>query len=179
HLILHFVPINGTFDPQNTDDLRFLEDYVGAPQNSISKAYWIKNPEKCAPGQRVANVKLILNNRKAANTFLNVRLYIDESLVAIAKDRKESLRCMNCQQFGHIQATYTQTQRCACCALQGHGISDCPRENPAACVSCNGGNHPSNSRDCPAFVSQCRVFDTKYPENSMHYFPTLENWTWA
>ncbi|CAF3428395.1 unnamed protein product [Rotaria socialis] len=63
------------------------------------------------------------------------------------------VRCFRCQLFGHMHLQCklkSQQQRCAKCGLD-HKEADCTPEVVLFCSNCRG-NHPTYSKDCPAFI---------------------------
>lgn len=68
------------------------------------------------------------------------------------------LRCFKCQKFGHSQSTCKHEETCAKCGLKAHGETECIRQQQ--CVNCKG-QHPSFSRDCPAFKQEKEICKVK------------------
>ena len=58
-LVLKFIPYNGSFDPDDPDQLRALELLHGLAEGSISSTTWIKKLELHVPNQKFANVKIL------------------------------------------------------------------------------------------------------------------------
>lgn len=179
-VILRFVPCNGGFDPSDCDHLHNIESDLGLNKGSITAANWIKKPERRAPNQSCANVKLTCATPQIGNTLLTERLYIAGSLVKARKDLKEPMRCNNCQEYGHLRDDCPNEERCATCTGT-HSANSCTNQNHPKCVSCGADSkHPSSARNCPIFLRRSDAFDKRYPENAMPYFPVPgQRWTWA
>ncbi|KAG2110129.1 hypothetical protein DEU56DRAFT_706554, partial [Suillus clintonianus] len=93
------------------------------------------------------------------------------------KNRREPIRCAKCQYYGHIaRECISHGDTCANCG-NNHRTSDCPSRNKSYCTSCETDDHASWNRDCPSFKKKCDDTDKRYPENSMPFFPTDEEWT--
>jgi hypothetical protein len=103
---------------------------------------------------------------------------MEDHLVNVRKDLRIPVRCVKCQEYGHMQDACIGVEKCSNCASEFHSSNDCTRA--PKCVSCGeGSSHPSSSPTCPTFTRKSEALDEHFPENSMPYFPTSENWTWA
>ena len=67
--------------------------------------------------------------------------------------------------------------KCANCAGY-HRTSSC-RESDKSCVSCKSNDHASWSRKCPTFLRKLDEFNSRNPDNSLQFYPTVESWTWT
>lgn len=180
NLIVKFVPCDGSFNPADPTHRTTLEHENNLEQGSISSASWIKNPERRSPSQTVASLRITCINPHIANYIIKERFYIAGTIVKAYKDLKEPLRCNKCQTYGHIRAKCTFNEHCALCASPSHVTAACNPTNTPSCVSCGPtSSHASFHRICPTFKSRCAAIDSRYPENSMPYFPTEEQWTWS
>ena len=98
-------------------------------------------------------------------------------MVTVCKDLRIPIRCVKCQEYGHIQDTCIGVEKCANCGSEFHHSDKCNRV--PNCMSCSkGSNHPSTSPSCPTFLRKCEALDGRYPENTMPYFSYKEGWTW-
>lgn len=180
-LIFKFVPCDGSFDPNNNDHIRYIEEDQCLPQGAIVSASWVKRPELRSPNQKTANLKVICSSAEFANHFIKDRVYIANAKVEVKKDIQEPLRCNKCHEYGHIRDRCPNPERCGSCARE-HPTVDCPNPTKLHCVSCGvSSKHASNDRTkCQHYNTRCQSLDARIPENGMPYFPILNvPWTWA
>ena len=179
-IVLHFVPCSGLFDPSLKAHLREVEVKNNLPANSIISASRCKCPEKRSPNQKMANLKVFCANPKAANMFITGCIRVDDHLVTVHKDIRLPIRCIKCQEYGHMHDSCIRVEKCATCASVSHPTSSCTNASAPLCMSCGTGlGHASSSPKCPVFVKKCAALDDRSPENAMDYFPTNEAWTWS
>ena len=176
-VIVQFIPIQ--FDPQNEESLRHVESSNGLKPKTIMKAEWVKPVKDRREGQKVATARIYLKDANTANTILSTNVYIRDKKVIPKKPRKEPIRCLKCQMFGHKRRHCTVTEaRCARCARR-HETEECiTLQRDFKCSNC-GGQHPSYNRDCPAFEDKCEQLNERCPENRLAFYPTNEPWLWA
>ncbi|KAL4256054.1 CCHC-type domain-containing protein [Pleurotus pulmonarius] len=97
------------------------------------------------------------------------------------KSKTEPLRCLNCQNYGHIASRCTILKAiCATCAQHHVNTGDCPqlnRKEAHFCVSCQTAGHPSWERTCPSRLKLQRDLDERLESNLLPFFPTEEPWT--
>lgn len=180
NLIVKFVPCNGIFDPTDPSHISFFESDNNLNPDSILSAGWIKHPDRRAPRQTVASLRIACANPQIANYLIKERVYIANHLVKVYKDLVEPMRCNKCQQYGHLRASCPNVERCASCASPDHTTLKCHPKNPPTCITCGpNSTHPSSHRSCPSFAAKCIDTDTRHPENALPYFPTNESWTWV
>ena len=98
-VILQFVPIQ--FKPEDSDHHRQLEDFNNLPTMLILKAEWIKPIKNRKATQKVATLRLYLNTATAANTILKGGASIFNKRTIPKKPKREPIRCLRCQCFGH------------------------------------------------------------------------------
>ena len=68
--------------------------------------------------------------------------------------------------------------KCVNCSSESHSADKCDRS--PSCVSCGpSSQHPSSSPSCPSFIKKCEALDSRFPENTMPYYPSKDSWTWA
>ena len=176
-VIVQFVPVN--FDPTNDAQIRTYEELNGIPVNSILKAEWIKPIEERKPNQKVATLRMSHRDVASANLILKQGAHIFNKRVEPKRPRKEPIRCLRCQRFGHKRRAYTSDNAyCGKCSGT-HETDTCnvTREH-AKCVNCLK-NHPSYDRDCAKFWEKCRQMDQRCPENGLAFYPTDDPWTWV
>lgn len=176
-VIVQFVPIQ--FNPEDTEQLRQYESFNGLAPHSILKAEWIKPIKDRKPTQKVATMRVYHRTAESANVILKEGASILSKRVIPKKPKKEPIRCLRCQRFGHERrACQATAPRCGKCADQ-HETDSCPadRFNPK-CANCSG-HHPSYDRDCPRFWDKCHQIDGRCPENKLAFYPTDEPWSWV
>ena len=158
---------------------------ISPPENdlepgSISSASWLKSPERRSPNQHIASLKVVCFSPEAANHLIRERVYVAGHVVNIRKDLREPIRCNKCQLYGHIRGVCISDEKCAHCASGDHVTANSRPNQRLSCVSCGpDSSHASSSCTCSTFKETCAALDTRYPENSMPYFPTGEHRTWA
>ena len=177
-VIFRFVPCDGSFDPNKEDHLRDIEKDNDLQANSISAASWCKRPNRRSPGQTTATLKVACTNPDIANSLLTGRIRVADHLVHVRKDLRIPIRCVRCQEYGHIQDTCIGVDRCSNCSSKFHQADKCDRA--PSCISCGADSkHPSTSLSCPTFLRKCKALDGRFPENVMPCYPSKESWTWA
>ena len=176
-VIVQFIPIQ--FNPENDDSLRHIESTNGLQPGTIMKAEWIKPIKDRREGQRVATARFYFKNAKTANTILSTNAYIYNKKVIPKKPRKEPIRCLKCQRFGHERRhCMANGATCARCARQ-HETEECiTPHRDFKCTNCEG-RHPSYDRECPRFTEKCDQLNRRCPENGLAFYPTDEPWSWA
>ena len=156
---------------------RAVEEENNMPKGSIESANWIKPKNRRTPEQRVAHAIIHFADPTTANTVLRDGIYISQEKLHPRKDKREPVRCVRCQQWGHVAKDCKAAQdTCGTCG-KNHRTNECNSYKTHYCVSCKSDNHASWDRNCPEFENRCAGIDAKLPENSMPYFPTDETWT--
>ena len=176
-VIVQFVPVN--FDPTDDAQIRTYEDLNGIPANSILKAEWIKPVGERKPNQKVATLRMSHRDAASANSILKQGAHVFNKRVEPKRPRKEPIRCLRCQKFGHERRTCTSDNAyCGKCSGT-HETDTCniTREH-AKCVNCLK-NHPSYDRECAKFWEKCQQMDQRCPENGLAFYPTDGPWTWV
>lgn len=174
-IIVPFLPITSNIEDPTW--LRTVEEENDMNPGSIESANWIKPRQRRAPDQRVAHAILHFADPHPANNALRDGIYIGQEKLHPRKDKREPIRCVRCQFWGHM-AKDCQAPRdtCGTCG-KNHRTNDCNAYRTVYCVSCNSNSHASWNRNCPEFESRCAGLDAKHPENSMPFFPTDDPWT--
>ena len=173
-VVFKFVTCDGSFLPENKEHLRTLESEHNLEEGSIITASWIKKPERHAPNQKTANVKVFCASPVVANHLLRERIFVSNSRIVVIKDTQEPIRCNKCQEYGHICERCENTERCVNCA-RPHSTNECNYPNNPHCVSCGtSSKHASSDKgSCPQFAKHASSIDARLPENAMPYFPVL------
>ncbi|KAF8419234.1 hypothetical protein L210DRAFT_3655331 [Boletus edulis BED1] len=175
-LLVPFLPITSPLDDPQW--LRALEMENNLREDSLASARWIKRKACRNPNQRVAHAIFTFSEPKAANTLIRDGLYICKEKLHPHKEKREPLRCVRCQGWGHIARDCKAIHNaCASCG-HAHRTDSCTDSTGKHyCISCKSANHASNDPKCPTYLSKCAELDAKHPENSMPFFPTDEPWT--
>ncbi|KIJ11401.1 hypothetical protein PAXINDRAFT_157320 [Paxillus involutus ATCC 200175] len=148
-ILIPFLPVSSQIYEDKW--IRAIEVENDLPIHAIRSTRWIKPIEKRSPGQRVAHAIFQLNSPQAVNILLRDGLYICKDKLHPMKDKREPIRCACCQKWGHI-------------------ARDCKATHDTCAT-------PANNPHCPTYERKCEELDAKHPENSMPYFPTIEEWT--
>ena len=144
--ILSFVPIQ--FEPENEGHLRNFEDLNGIETNTVLKAEWIKLVKDRKEDQAVATLRLYHRDAKSVNKILNEDAYLYGRRIVPKKSKKEPIRCLFCQKYGHERCNCkSEHPRCGRCA-KSHETNTCTVPRGAMkCANCLG-PHPSYDRAC-------------------------------
>lgn len=174
-VVIPFIPV--TFNPTSDTALRKLEDENNWTKGSLASARWIKLAEKRMSTQQVAHVLINFTEPMEANTAIRDGITFYQLKLWLKKNRRKPIRCAKCQHFGHIaHECIAKGDTCANCG-NNHRSNDCTTKDKNYCTSCETEDHSSWSRDCPFFKKKCDDTDKCYPDNSMPFFPTNEEWT--
>ena len=147
-VIFRFVPCNGSFDPNKEDHLCDIEKDNDLQANSISAAKWCKRPNRRSPGQTTATLKVACTNPDIANSLLTGRIRVANHLVHVRKDLCIPIRCVRCQEYGHIQDTCIGIDRCSNCSSKFHQADKC--DSAPTCISCGASSkHPVPPQAAP------------------------------
>jgi hypothetical protein len=166
-----------TFEPNNANHLREIEERNGLGKNAITKAKWIKPANRRREDQSVAHATIILNAAKDANRCISEGLLICGAKVIPSKLKQEPTQCMKCRRWGHFASDCGESKdTCGTCGGE-HRTNACTVRNRRYCVSCNATTHTSWDRDCPESERRRAWYDEKHPENMLKYFPTEDEWT--
>ena len=154
-----------------------IEDDNKLPHGSIIAAHWIKPPHRRENEQCIAHVMFHMSSLEAANFLLQEGLYHDMEHLHPVKDKKEPMRCLKCQCWGHMAKDCREHDNtCGTCA-GNHRTNACTAYKAFHCVNCNSMEHGSWGHKCLEFMCRCRDLDVNTPKNMMPFYPTNEPWT--
>ena len=174
NVIVYYVPL--TFDTDDPEGMREIESTNSLPDQSIASMRWIKPPGRRSPRQLVAHAIIAFSDPKAANKALVEGLTICQRKLDTVKSKREPVRCMKCQIWGHLAGScLAALDTCGSCGE--HHRSDHCNSPGKFCTPCGLDGHSSWERDCPTFNAKRREMDLRTPENQLAYFPTDEPWT--
>jgi hypothetical protein len=174
-VLVPFVPLS--LRPEEEADLREIEEQNSLEEKDIISARWVKPPRRRSPNQLVAHLILTISSPDVANQVIRDGMNICQKKVHPKKLKKEPLRCLKCQGYGHMATKCViPMDICGTCSRE-HKTADCNSYKSERCASCQEDGHTSWSRNCPTFVRKCKELDDRTPENSMPYFPTSLEWT--
>lgn len=174
-LIVPRIPI--TFEPEDSEHLREVEETNDLPKDFIAKAKWIKPEYRRKMDQTVAHATFMLNDVNAANRCIKDGLLICGVKVYPVRQKRQPIQCMKCRGWGHFANVCHHTKDvCGTCGGE-HRSSDCDGNWGNYCVSCKSTTHASWDRNCPEFAKRCAWYDRKHPDNTLKFFPTDSPWT--
>lgn len=174
-LIVPRIPL--TFEPEDGEHLREVEESNDLPKDVIAKAKWIKPEFRRKMDQTVAHATFMLNDVNVANRCIRDGILICGVKVYPAKQKRQPIQCMKCRGWGHYANVCHRTKDiCGTCGGE-HRSSDCDGNWGNYCVSCKSTTHASWDRNCPEFAKRCAWYDRMHPENTLKFFPTDSSWT--
>ncbi|KAJ6561099.1 hypothetical protein DFH09DRAFT_1247754 [Mycena vulgaris] len=152
---------------------RVVEADSGIGEGGIEGARWIKAVERCAPGQRVAHLRVGFSNPEAANHAIDNGLFVQGRHIRVRKSDNEPQRCARCQSYdGHLaRACKAAANVCARCAAD-HRTTDClTMEENLCCGNCKVSGHAAASRECPVFVKEQERRRARDPTAGIPLYP--------
>ena len=166
-----------TFDPKSETHLRELEEANNLDSRSIKKARWIKPVNRRREGQTHAYAIISLASPSSANHLIRKGITICGAKTIPSKLKHEPMQCLRCRGWGHVIAQCLNTfDTCGACGGE-HSTNDCNNPHLCYCVSCKNSTHASWDRGCPEFIRRRELYNNRFPENNLHFFPTEEEWT--
>lgn len=138
-VLVELVPVETTLDLWSYEA---VEEASDLPHNSIATMEWAKKPEKRKKDQKVTHVLVAFNTRESANQVITKGMTIGGKWVYGRQDQRDPLRCMKCQQFGHIaKECHSANDVCGRCADQ-HPTQTCKaQEHSFYCAVCKLAGH--------------------------------------
>jgi hypothetical protein len=168
-----------TFDPEDRNQLREVEEVNGLKDYIVRKARWIKLTGRRRLEQTHAYAILTITSADAANLIIRDGLIIHGARVQPTKQKQEPIQCMKCRKWGHFAGECTASKDTCGTCREHHRTNVCTNKGKLWCVTCENTYHASWDRNCLKFNRRCFVMDERNPENSMPYFPTDQDWTQA
>ena len=177
NLIAPRVPI--TFEPEDRNQLREIEEANGLKDYIICKAKWIMPIARRRQDQTHAYAILSITSADAANLLIRDGIIIRGARVRPTKQKQEPIQCMKCRKWGHFTGECLANEdTCGTCG-EKHRTNVCQNKGKLWCVTCESTYHASWDRNCSEFGRRCFLMNEKNLENSMPYFPTEQDWTQA
>ncbi len=165
------------FNLKNEEHLREMEECNNLNPNVIRKARWIKPILRRREGQAHAYSILTITSPATANQLIRGGIMICGAKSMPTKLKREPIQCMRCRHWGHLAAQcISGNAYCGACG-DSHKTSECNNPNKRYCTSCRVDTHASWDRNCPEFIRRCEIYNERYPENKLPFFPTDEEWT--
>jgi hypothetical protein len=174
-ILVPFLPVRHDITDKNWIDT--IENKNKNPLGSIASVRWAKPIEQCSANQCVAHAVFILNTPNAANSLLRDGLTTGKTKLHLWKEKRDPIRCVKCQGYGHSARTCTATHNTCASCRQDHKTDKCNNNNHLFCVGCKSRGHASEDPLCPTYQRKVDEINTKHPENLMPYYPTHEPWT--
>jgi hypothetical protein len=148
NVVVYFIPLS--FNAGDPTGMREIEETNNLRPNSITATRWIKPLNRRSSDQIFAHAIFSFADPKSANKAIAEQLVVCHKKLNVVKSKREPVRCMKCQQWGHIASSCASPHdRCGSCGEQ-HRTSNC--NNPGRfCVPCGTDGHLSWDHTCPTF----------------------------
>ncbi|KIK36105.1 hypothetical protein CY34DRAFT_38947, partial [Suillus luteus UH-Slu-Lm8-n1] len=127
--------------------------------------------------QQVAYGLITLTDPSTANTAIRDGITMRQLKLWPKKNRKEPIRCAKYQHYGHIAKECIKNGDVCVNCSNNHRTSDCTTKDKQFYASCKSNEHSSWDHNFPTYTKRCEETNRRYPDNSMPYFPTNEDWT--
>ena len=105
-------------------------------------------------------IKVAFKDEEELNEAIENRITIGRQRYLVEKfiGKPRVIRCMRCQQFGHVQRVcHAESPRCGKCSNNDHETKDCPEEEANyKCFHCSE-NHPTGSKNCRAMKEKLEL----------------------
>ncbi|THU99515.1 hypothetical protein K435DRAFT_591395, partial [Dendrothele bispora CBS 962.96] len=177
-MIVEFVPVHAILD--DYFEMTRIEEDSGLDGGDLVKARWIKDPERRAPGQRVAHASVHFRTRCAANKAIKDGLIIAGKPVAARKPDSMLGLCTKCYKPGHIRPNCKShvdvCGRCTGC----HRTPTCNAgDDELQCAECDEKGHGAAQTDCcPTYIRKNEQKQKRNLEARYKFYVTDEHWTW-
>ncbi|THU94081.1 hypothetical protein K435DRAFT_611985, partial [Dendrothele bispora CBS 962.96] len=177
-VIVEFVPVQANLG--DCFETMRIENDSGIDGGDLTRARWIKDPERRKPGQKVAHASVHFRTRQAANKAITDGLIIAGKPVSARKPDNFLGLCTKCYRPGHIRATCTnEFDTCGRCAGY-HRTPTCNAGDGELCCSeCNEAGHGAAQTDrCPTYIRKNESRQKRNLEAKYKFYVTEEHWTW-
>jgi hypothetical protein len=161
--------------------LRAIESSNNLPEGIIYATKWIKEPERRERGQQTAHLSMKLRDAEIANEIIREGIVIINTRRTAERRTRDWLRCMKCQERGHLARDCNRPTVCARCARDHDSIRDkCHTpESDMRCINCirtgRPDRHPAWDRNCPTRLHWLESESKRRPEDYSQYFMTTRN----
>jgi hypothetical protein len=168
-----------TMDPDNNRHISEICEVNHLERNIIEDVRWAKPINRRSPNQRSAHLIISTTDPSTANRIITDGLVICNKKCHAERTKREPTRCLKCQGWNHIaRDCIRENDKCGNCAGD-HRTDTCPNPHATRCVSCGTNDHASWNRRCPTLLKKTEEFNARNPENTLHFFPTTDPWTWT
>jgi len=177
NVIAHFIPL--TFNPDNPEHLREVEQTNSFMEKTIVKEKWAKPPQQQSPSQTNGHLIVSFADPNTANQAILKGMVVCHKCASVLKCKYEPLWCLKCHGWNHIATACKEMDNtCGTCG-GGHRNTDCNSGNTHFCTPCGMIGHTSWDRRCPTFMRKCSELNKKYPDNSLLFCPSKDLWMWV
>src|SRR3954470_3524405 len=97
NVILEYVPV--WYDPSDRQAQHAVEELNSLPNWEILAACWLKNVEKCHPGQQTTFVLMTIQTAQHANSIIHGGIIVEGKCVFGHKSFQEVKKCLKCQGY--------------------------------------------------------------------------------
>jgi hypothetical protein len=174
-ILVPFLPIR--HDIADRDWVELVKNDNKLPQGSITNIKWAKPIEKRSENQQVTHMVFTLNNPNATNILLRDGFIIGKTKLHPWKEKREPIRCIKCQHYGHTAKTCTASHNTCTTCGQGHKTDNCDNNSQLFCIECKSREHSSKDLLCLTYQRKQDEISTKHLENLMPFYPMHEAWT--
>ncbi|KAH9847030.1 hypothetical protein C2E23DRAFT_725000 [Lenzites betulinus] len=179
-LVAERVPV--TFDPRDPAVLRAVEAAHNLKPLAISRADWIKPPERRFVGQQTAFLMITVTGVEQANIALK-GLELAGRKILVRRDMDEPKRCARCQAYGGHFARECKAAHDVCANCAGvHPTSQCGVAGDPQryrCANCDEDGHAAWDRACPALRKRVSAHIHRKADSGFRFFVTNAPDTWV
>ena len=112
---------------------------------------------------------------ETANLIIKGGINVYGTRPKVERIKQEPIQCLKCKGWEHkAQDCTAASDTCGTCG-DDHRTNICDNKSKIHCASCNNNDHASWDRACPEFLRRCAIYDDRYPENNLVYFPTEQD----